>query len=159
MDLTVSSSERGILAEKCKKLEKLACDNSRHPLVHKSCVNSSIFFAQLIEFTRYSSHNFVCALKANHVSVAPFYIDFHCTLEEHQSWSQNREILLGKPSAHRSTPDVVVLFGRGAGDADPAFGFMGNIHIQGSGALLIPYGVTRPSMNPPTTVPHKMGKY
>ena len=80
--------------------------------------------------------------------MAPFYIDFHCTLEEHHSWSQNREILLGKPSAHRSTPDVVVLFGRGAGDADPAFGFMGNIHIQGSGALLIPYGVTRP---PPWT--------
>ena len=80
--------------------------------------------------------------------MAPFYIDFHCTLEEHQSWSQNREILLGKPSAHRSTPDVVVLFGRGAGDADPAFGFMGNIHIQGSGALLIPYGVTRPHEPP-----------
>ena len=80
--------------------------------------------------------------------MAPFYIDFHCTLEEHQSWSQNREILLGKPSAHRSTPDVVVLFGRGAGDADPAFGFMGNIHIQGSGALLIPYGVTRPPWTP-----------
>ena len=95
--------------------------------------------------------------KTNHVSVAAFYIDF--TLEEHQSWSQNREILLGKPSAHRSTPDVVVLFGRGAGDADPAFGFMGNIHIQGSGALLIPYGVTPTPMNPPTTVPHKMGKY
>ena len=86
--------------------------------------------------------------------MAPFYIDFHCTLEEHQSWSQNREILLGKPSAHRSTPDVVVLFGRGAGDADAAFGFMGNIHIQGSGALLIPYGV---SPHPPQL--YRQGKH
>ena len=87
--------------------------------------------------------------------MAPFYIDFHCTLEEHHSWSQNREILLGKPSAHRSTPDVVVLFGRGAGDADPAFGFMGNIHIQGSGALLIPYGVTRPPPHEPPAPNHR----
>ena len=111
MGLTVSSSERGILDKKCKKMEKSACDNSRHLLLCTNHVSTpEIFFA----YSK-SLHNFGCALKANHVSVAPFYIDFHCTLEEHQSWSQNREILLGKPSAHRSTPDVVVLFGRGRG--------------------------------------------
>ena len=46
MGLTVSSSERGILDKKCKKWEKSACDNSRHPLLYTNHVSTSeIFFA------------------------------------------------------------------------------------------------------------------
>ena len=60
-------------------------------------------------------------------------IDFHCTRIIHP-----RKILLGMPPP----PDDVVTVQRFDRGRDAGGGFMGNIHIQGSGALLIPYGVT-----------------